>query len=369
MIVLYKHEDYLNMQQKSKLGFGAMRLPNDEITNKMVDAFLDAGYNYFDTAYIYDGSEERLNRTLVKRHPRESYFVANKLPPWHVHVSADRDKLFKESLKRTGLEYFDYYLVHSLDESREESVDKAELFQWAFEQKKKGLVKHVGFSYHGGTEYLKRLFKRYPESEFVQLQLNYIDIMRGPAGEWQKAALEAKVPIIVMEPVKGGSLATLPAPAEKLLKDYDPSCSVASWAIRYAANLEGATCVLSGMSNLEQVEDNLKTYENFKPLSKEEMELLDKVLTETAKVASIPCTGCKYCHNECPLGIEIATCISLYNELKRGSEKWNRQSLYRTIPAGKRASDCTSCGACMSHCPQRIDIPKELGVVAAELAQ
>ena len=364
-------KDYLAVGKdikKAVLGFGAMRMPNETDTAKMIDTFLDSGYNYFDTAYIYGSSEEVLKKTLIKRHPRHSFLIADKLPPWEIKKHPeDCQKIFEEQLRRTGLDYFDFYLIHSLDESREKEVEDLGLFQWVVEQKKKGLVKHVGFSFHGSTAYLERLFKNHPETEFVLLQQNYVDNLRGLAGEWSAMARKYNIPIKVMEPVKGGSLATLPAPAEKLLKDYAPDRSIASWAIQYAANIEGVTCMLSGMSNMEQLQDNIKTFKNLKPFTPEELTLLEQVLVEMSKISSIPCTYCKYCHNECPENIDIATCFSLYNELKRGSPQWNRSALYRTIPVGKRASDCTGCGACLSHCPQKIDIPNELGVVVKAL--
>ena len=347
------------------MGFGAMRLPESESENAaMIDAYLESGANYFDTAWIYGGSEEMLKKALVKRHPRESYFVADKLPPWEVKNHADCKRLFDEQLSRTGLDYFDFYLVHSVDDEKEASIEKMELFEWVFEQKRKGLVKHVGFSFHGTTACLERFLTKYPESEFVQLQLNYIDVLRGPAGEWQQLAVKHKRPIVVMEPVKGGSLANLPAPAEAILKNYAPDRSIASWAIQYAATLEGVTCVLSGMSNMEQVRDNVKTFENLKPLTPEEVAVLEQALTEMAKVSNIPCTGCKYCHSSCLRRIDIASCFALYNELKRGGSEWNRAMMYRTLPAGRRAHDCTRCGDCVPHCPQRINIPAELGKAA-----
>ena len=358
-------KDYLTVGKTAALGFGAMRLPDYNETEKMVDAFLDGGFDYFDTAWIYGGSEEMLKKALVKRHARDKYVIADKIPPWEIKKSPeDCDKLLKKQFERTGLDYFDFYLVHSLDEGRDKMVEDLGLFQWVAEQKKKGLVKHVGFSYHGGTAYLEQLLKKHPETEFVQLQLNYMDVMRGAAGEWQALAIKYGVPIIVMEPVKGGSLAKFPASAEKLLKDYAPDRSIASWAIQYAATLEGATCVLSGMSNMGHMTDNLKTYKNLKPLTADEFTLLESVLVEASKVSSIPCTACKYCHNECPLDINIAECFSLYNELKRGGTAWNCEIMYKTLPDGKRASDCINCGACLPHCPQKIDIPKELGTVA-----
>lgn len=357
--------DYLNINNNTVLGFGGMRIPHDQADlQKMVDFYLDSGANYFDTAYIYKGSEEAFGKALVKRHPRDNYIIASKLPPWEVHnAPEDCEKILKEQLRRTGLDYFDFYLVHSLSEGREKDVDTKGLFQWCFEQKKKGLVKHVGFSFHGGTAYLKRLLDKYPEVEFVQLQQNYMDNLRGPAGEWLDLTLEYKKPIVVMEPIKGGSLATLPVACEKLLKDYAPNRSIASWAMQYAATLPGVTCVLSGMGTMEQLQDNLLTFQNLKPFCAEEKAVIEQVLIEMSKVANIPCTACKYCHNECPLNIDIAACFSLCNEVHRGSAKWNTDMTYKTIPDGRRADACIRCGACVPHCPQHIDIPKELDQV------
>jgi hypothetical protein len=359
-------KNYLTVNEKSYLGFGAMRFPSENETTKMIDAYLDGGGNYFDTAWIYGGSEEMLKKTLVKRHPRDKFFVADKMPPWEVKNHKDCGKLFEEQLRRTGLDYFDFYLIHSLDDGREKEVEEMQLFEWAAEKKKKGAIKHLGFSFHGTTAYLARVFEAHPETEFVLLQLNYIDIMRGNAGEWQQLAIKHNVPIMVMEPVKGGLLAKLPAQAEKILKDYAPERSVASWAIQYAATLQGVTCVLSGMSTLEHVRDNLKTFGNMKPLSAAETAMLENVLVEAGRVSSIPCTACKYCHSSCPAEINIAACFSLYNDLKRGGIGWNLKMMYNTLPEGKRAADCVNCGACLSHCPQRINIPRELAAVAKD---
>jgi len=359
-----KATDYLNPNNQAVLGFGAMRMPPEDDTAKMIDVYMASGYNYFDTAYIYGGSEEKLKETLVKRYPRDSFIFADKLPPWEVKKSPeDCERLFKEQLRRTGLDYFDFYLIHSLDDNREQEVEDNGLFEWAAEKKKQGLVKHVGFSFHGGTAYLDRLLARHPEVEFVQLQQNYIDNLRGQASEWHAVAVKHNKPIIVMEPVKGGSLAKLPAAAEALLKKHAPERSLASWAIQYAATLQNVTCVLSGMSSIAQVEDNLKTFKNLKPLTGEEMTILDQVMNEIAKAGGIPCTACKYCHNECPVNIEIAPCFSLYNDVKRGGMKWNADSVYRAIPEAQRAAACIKCGACLAHCPQKIDIPNELDEV------
>lgn len=349
------------------LGFGAMRLPDLDLTNKMVNVYMNAGYNYFDTAYAYEGSEELLKNTLVKHHPRESYMIANKLPPWEIEKPEDRKSVLEESLKRCGVDYFDFYLMHSLSDNREKHIEETEIFEWAFEQKKRGLLKHVGFSFHGTTPYLERLLCRYPETEFVQLQLNYIDVLRGQAGEWQALALKHNKPIVVMGPVKGGSLAALPPSAEALFKAYNPARTMSSWAMQYAATLEGISCVLSGMSTFEDVEDNLKTFVDLKPLTAEEHTLFENVLIEMSRVSSIACTACKYCHKYCPQGIDIATSFSLYNELKRGSARWNRQMLYGLLDP--KPDTCTACGLCLEHCPQHLDIPRELETVAKEFSE
>ncbi|MCL2203600.1 MAG: aldo/keto reductase [Defluviitaleaceae bacterium] len=348
------------------LGFGMMRMPDLEQSIQLVDTYLENGFNYFDTAYIYTGSEALVKNTLATRHRRDSFLLANKLPPWEVKNQRDSDRLFAGQLKRCGVEYFDFYMLHSLDDSRESFVETAGLFDWARQKKEAGYAKHIGFSFHGSTAYLERLLKAHPEVEFVQLQINYMDKLRGPAGEWQELALKYRVPFIVMEPVKGGSLAQLPAGAEALFKAHAPQRSVASWAIQYAATLAGSTVMLSGMSNMAQLKDNLATYKNhLRPLSPEEATLLEQVLEEMAKVATIPCTACKYCHAHCPVGINIASCFSLYNGLKRGDTKWNRATMYEALPSGKRAKDCTACEACHPHCPQKLNIAKGLKEVAA----
>jgi predicted aldo/keto reductase-like oxidoreductase len=359
------HQDVLTVGSHAALGFGNMRMPDLEISTKMVDAYMESGNNYFDTAWIYGGSEELLKKTLVKRHPRSSFLLADKLPPWEVKNHRDCQRLFDEQLRRTGVDYFDFYLVHSLDEGREDAVEAMDIFGFVEQKKREGYVKHMGFSFHGGTAYLERVLKAHPESEFILLQLNYVDKMRGTAGEWQQLALDYKKPIMVMEPVKGGSLAKLPPAAEALLKAHAPERSIASWAVQYAATLEGATVMLSGMSSPEQLADNLNTYKNYmRPLSSAEMALLEQVLQEMAKVGGIPCTACKYCHASCPVKIDIANCFSMYNELKRGATAWNQGMVYRTLPEGKRAEDCTGCAACMAHCPQKIDIVAGMREVA-----
>lgn len=359
------HKDVLTVGTHAALGFGNMRMPDVERSTQMVDTYLASGNNYFDTAWIYGGSEELLKKVLVNRHARDSFLLADKLPPWEVKNHRDCQRLFDEQLRRCGVDYFDFYLVHSLDDGREASVEAQDIFGFVEKKKQEGYVKHMGFSFHGSTAYLERVLKSHPEAEFVLLQLNYVDIMRGNAGEWQQLALRHEKPILVMEPVKGGSLAKLPPAAEALLKAHAPERSIASWAVQYAATLQGCTVMLSGMSDPAQLADNLNTYEKYlRPLSSQEMQLLEQVLQEMAKVGGIPCTACKYCHPYCPVNIDIAKCFSMYNELKRGATAWNQGMVYRTLPEGQRAESCTECGACMSHCPQKIDIVKGMKEVA-----
>lgn len=354
----------------TKLGFGAMRLPKEvDECKKMFASYIESGNNYVDTAYIYEGSEEMVKKALVDQHPRDSFLLANKIPPWEVKSKEDCKRVFEEQLKRCGVDYFDYYLVHSLSVSNEEKALKAGAYEFVEEMKQKGYIKHVGFSFHDSSAVLQQLMDaHHKQIEFVMLQLNYVDILRGPAGEWHKLALKYNKPIMVMEPIKGGTLASLPKEAEDLFKATRPNDSIASWAMRYAASLEGVKTVISGMSTLAQVKDNLRTFNPLEPISEEEYKILNKAIEILGKEGSIPCTGCKYCLVECPMGIAIDSCISLYNEAKRGNEdaKWNRKSVYDSIAQGNKASDCTSCGACLPRCPQHINIPEAMQTVAGE---
>jgi len=351
------------------LGFGAMRLPTDvEECRKMFAAYLESGGNYIDTAYVYGGSEAMLKKVLTTQHPRDSYLLADKLPPWSVKSLKDCDRLLQESLKRCGVDYFDYYLLHSLTADTENKLVSLGAYEWAQDIKKKGLVRHVGFSFHDSAELLDQMLAAHTEIDFVMLQLNYADILRGPAKAFQQTANKYNKTLFAMEPIKGGSLANLPQEAEALLKAARPEDSIASWAMRYAASLKGVKSVLSGMSSLAQVQDNIKTFTPFEPMVDSEYALLEQVMEILGKEATIPCTGCKYCLSECPEGIEIAHCITLYNECQRGGEKWNRASMYKAIPAGHSAENCTSCGLCVPRCPQKINIPEALKLVANELA-
>lgn len=365
-----------------KLGFGMMRLPlvdaNDagsidiEQTKKMVDTFIEKGFTYFDTAWMYCKfkSENAVKEALVDRHPRDSYTLATKLHAMYIETKEDRDKVFQEQMEKTGATYFDYYLIHDVNHGNYDKYTKLECFEWLKEKKEQGLVKKMGFSFHDTAEYLDKILTEHPEVEFVQLQLNYVD--------WNSVDVQSKKcyevakkhgkPVVVMEPVKGGTLANVPAEAEQLLKAYHPEMSVSSWAIRFAASLDNVMMVLSGMSNMEQLLDNTGYMNDLQSLNEEEYEIIDKVVDVISKNIAVPCTGCSYCTDGCPQNIAIPKYFALYNEQKklvRGEgwkpQKENYQKLTETF--GK-ASDCIECGRCESVCPQHLPIIKNLKDVA-----
>ena len=353
-----------------KLGFGLMRLPkledgksiDVEQTAKMVDLFMEAGGTYFDTAYVYDDgrSEEAAREALVKRHPRESFTLCTKLnAAMQCHDEKSAKQQFYTSLERTQAGYFDYYLLHALQEGNYRKYDEYHIWDFVKEMKAKGLIRHFGFSFHDSPEMLDRLLTKHPEVDFVQLQINYAD-WENPGiasrANYEMARKHGKS-ITVMEPVKGGALADPIPEVKKILNEADPKASYASWAIRYAASLDGIITVLSGMSNVAQMEDNLSYMKKFQPLSETEKAAIRRAQFALEKSDSIKCTGCHYCTGGCPMEIAIPEIFSACNEqlVYKDHEK-GQQEYDKAVAKGGRASECVHCLQCEEVCPQKLPI-------------
>lgn len=358
----------IDITKMPKLGFGLMRLPekNGEIdfeqVCRMVDEYLETGMNYFDTAFVYHGghSEEIVKRAITSRYPRESFTIATKLPAWEVHSLEDRDRVFNIQLERTGAGYFDYYLLHSVEDGvNYDSYIKYDCFNWALEKKKAGLIKHLGFSYHGSPELLVKILDEHPETEFVQIQLNYADwdnkIVQ--SGALYRILEERNIPTIVMEPVKGGTLANMLPELEDMYKAARPDKSVASWAMRFVGSLPGVTTILSGMSNEEQVRDNLATFKDFEPLTEEDKQIIDAVVKKMLDIPLIPCTNCRYCVDGCPKKIHIPDVFSACNTRRKFPGDMRPTFFYNSLTSfSGRASECIGCGQCERVCPQHLPI-------------
>lgn len=366
---------YLGEEIK-KFGFGLMRLPQKEDgidieqTKTMVDLFLEAGFTYFDTAWAYAGSEDAIRQALVERYPRESYQLATKNAAWiNCKTREDATAQLEQSLKNTGAGYFDFYLLHNLGEGRTKFFDDFDMWSWVLEKKAEGLVKHVGFSFHSTPEELDALLTVHPEMEFVQLQINYAD--------WEFPAIQSRAcyevarkhgkSVIIMEPVKGGMLANPPEPVKKVFREAEPEMSEASWGIRFAANLDGIITVLSGMSNVEQMKDNLSYMKDFTKLTEKQQETIAKAQEIMKNIPMVPCTTCNYCAKVCPQHIGISgsftamNYLTLYNDM--GAAK--HQEGWLVVGHGlKKAVECIKCGKCEEVCPQHISIREELEKVA-----
>lgn len=372
---------------KKKLGFGLMRLPlldsNDatsidmEMTKQMVDTFIEKGFTYFDTAWMYCGfkSENAAKECLVDRHPRDSFTLATKLHAGFIKSKEDCDKIFNAQMQKTGVEFFDYYLLHDMGRNHYRIYTELDCFNWLIEKKRQGLVKHIGFSFHDNAEFLDQVLTEHPEMEFVQLQINYLD-WGSPSiqsGLCYETAVRHGVPVFVMEPVKGGTLTQVPDAVEQIFKEHSPDMSVSSWAIRFAAGLDNVQMVLSGMSNMEQLQDNIGYMSDFKPLDDEEQQLIRRAVAIINGNITIPCTGCSYCTDGCPMKIAIPKYFSLYNaDRQEVKEKgWTPQGTYydRLTEAFGKAGDCVACGQCERVCPQHLPIIDHLKEVATHFGK
>ena len=364
------------------LGFGMMRLPileeNDfksidyEQVNQMVDAFMDAGFNYFDTAYVYHEGigEDAFKKCVVERYPRDSFRIATKLPLFVITEESQLEPLFAEQLRNCGVEYFDYYMLHNVSGFTETAWKNVDLYSFIEKKKKEGLIKHIGLSTHGDAEFLEEILFEHPELEFVLLQINYLD--------WEDEGIESRKclevarkygkSVMIMEPYKGGFLADVPEDAEKIMKEYNPDRSVVSWAMRFVANLD-ACVVLTGASTLEQLENNIKEFKNADPLNDDEVKILEEVSEIINSNITVDCTKCRYCVDACPEEIDMAKIFDLYNKHKMLKiDEWtqfgNAYLNYTKLPDVGIASDCNECETCIEGCPQQINIPEVLKDVA-----
>lgn len=372
---------------EKKLGFGLMRLPlldaadstkiDDKTMSAMVDRYLEAGFHYFDTAVPYHGggnSEIAFRECVVKRYPRSAYTITDKLSFFIVQKAEELEEFFNGQLERCGVTYFDYYLLHAMNAEYLELAERIGAFDFVQRKKAEGKIKHIGFSFHDTAEVLEKILTRHPEMEYVQLQINYVD--------WENFEVQSRAcyetavrhgkKVLVMEPVKGGLLVNIPEEAKTIFQEAEPDMSIASWAVRFAASLPNVEMVLSGMSNMEQMKDNLSYMCDFKPLTEHEKDLIETVTDIIVSKESIACTGCRYCVDGCPKKISIPDYFKLMNDVSKfGEPQIARAKQYYkhyTEEQGLgKASDCIKCGKCEQHCPQHLTIRKYLEDTAAVL--
>lgn len=355
----------------SRLGLGNMRLPCKTSIKKeanplidynkaqeLVDMAYENGVNYFDTAYMYHaGKSEKFIGQALKKYPRESYYLADKLPIWMCKKPADMQKIFDKQLQRTGIDCFDFYLLHSLDKGNFEKCEKYGAYDFLLEKQKQGLIKNIGFSFHGTIDDLKAIVAAH-HWDFAQIQMNYLDWKNQDAKTQYEILTQAGIPVIVMEPVRGGKLADVPKRVEELFKNNAPDKSIASWAIRFCATHDNVLTILSGMNAKEQMLDNLQSLTDFVPMTDVELKICQNAASIINESEIIPCTGCDYCA-DCPKSVKISTIFDVYNKLKT-EEYTADQAKEKYAQIDVNHTQCVACGKCKEHCPQSIDIPKML---------
>ena len=364
------------MTYKSKFGFGCMRLPltdaNDptsidqDLFNEMVDIYMEKGFNYFDTSYAYHNgtSETAIRKAVVERYPRESFKICDKMPTWALTCEEDNDKFVKEMLERLGIDYFDVFFIHNINGPWFKNAVKANTFEYVKKMKEDGIAKQIGFSFHDKADLLEKVLDEYGDIfDIVQLELNYLD--------WEDPSIEAHkcydlcakhgLDVYVMEPLKGGVIVNPSDEIKNDFKQFNPDKSIASMAIRFCASLEHVKIVLSGMSKMDDLLDNIDTYENFEILSDEENAFLEKMAQKLSDNLAVPCSECGYCVDACPEMIPIPEYFNLYNTSKNQPESDIYRLYYDKLADEKvPADECTYCGTCLDYCTQKIDIPEEL---------
>ncbi len=359
-----------NLLETPKLGFGCMRLPltdpNDQTSidldqfKAMVDTFMEAGGTYFDTAYVYhEGTSEiAVREALVKRYPRDSFTIATKCLAWAQPDAESAKACLDTSLERLGVDYVDFYLLHNVGGVRTKKFDEYGMWEWAQQKKDEGIIKHLGFSMHDGADALEALLTEHPNMDFVQLQVNYLD-WEDPVVEARKCMEVAEkhgVPVVIMEPARGGRLANLPERGKQILKTAEPELSEVSWAYRFCYFLPNVVSVLSGMSTLDQVKENVAEWKTAKPLSDADKKVVEQALEALRSVGMIDCTNCRYCAKDCPAGVKIPEIMSLMNLEKMTEDRAFVKGLYDWQAKDGYASQCTQCGNCEEMCPQGINI-------------